>query len=106
MVYYPLTCLEMSTIPLLRGLLLLPSFFLRARSEMRLLLVKLNPTEEGNASIKMFIRDARFIGNYLKPTKGRWSPEKAGSWRGGCVSHGRRSLSSTSKLDVSVGELT
>ena len=44
--------------------------------------------------------------NYLNPTKGRWSPEKAGSWRGGCVSHGRRSLSSTSKLDVSVGELT
>ena len=81
-----LTVPTLTVPPLLRWLLLLLllllSFFVLARSEMRLLLVKLNPT------------------------KGRCSPEKAGSCLGGCVSHGRRSLSSTSKLDVSVGELT
>ena len=55
---YPLTCLEMSTIPLLRGLLLLLSFFLRARSEMRLLFVKLNTTGGGKAFIKLFINVA------------------------------------------------
>ena len=48
----------MSTIPLLRGLVLLLSFFLRARSEMRLLLVKLNPMEEGNEFIETLINDA------------------------------------------------
>jgi hypothetical protein len=42
----------------------------------------------------------------LNPTNGRCSPEKAGLCCGGCVSHCLRSLSSTSKLDVSVGEET
>ena len=42
----------------------------------------------------------------VKPTKGRWRPAKAGLWLGGWASDTRMSLSSTSKLDVSVGEET
>ena len=42
----------------------------------------------------------------VNPTKGRWSPAKAGLWLGGWASDTRMSLSSTSKLDVSVGEDT